>query len=1067
MEWVSFHTHSTYSYGDGYGTVREHVQRVAALGMRALALSEHGNVNSHVALEKECKNAGINPIFGIEAYFGPVKEQSKTRSKCHIGLYAMDEEGYRNLSRIVSQSYIDSYQYPTVSQESLKKYNAGIAVLSGCSDSLISCTLLGGKFLGEKRESYSEDDWNRVRKRLGWFRSIFGERFYLEVQRFPTLDRSCTLNQAFAKLSVDMGIPLLATADVHYPSGSDNKMQEILHKSRRSNSISVADQAWEYDTLLTYPESDEEIQNDLIATGLSLPDAMRAIQNTKTLADACNVTLPKARPLRFPVPDNTNAQRLINKRIMQGWRLRIEQRPEIAAQWEDYKARIVEEYKVIKAKGFIDYFLAVSDLVKWAKENGIVVGPARGSAAASLICYLLGITEIDPLHPAFSRMVFERFIDPTRSDFPDIDLDFDDELRFLIADRAREIYGKENVANVGNHIGYRGRNSLDGVARAYGLPLATFKEIKERISDRTETDDRRNDTIADVLESYALDPAISVLCQTYPVELAQAVALEGNQHSMGIHAGGFVIASDPISEVCAIRTTEKGTGRNREFAQVIPYEKRDAEYLGMLKMDFLSLSAMGVLSRCLHWSGMRIPDLYSLFYKSWGTGVNHDIQEAFFDDDVAGIFQYEGATTRALMRRLGPATFDHIAAVGALSRPGPYYGGQADAYIAVKNGEKEIKKIHENFDKHVEWTYGQIVYQEQIMWILRDVAGFDVPTVLRVRKIIGKKLGEHQFRSLEDQFITGCEATSRLSEVSARAIWASITTAAGYAFNIAHAYSYALIAWWQMWFKIHEPSIFYAATLAKNGDGKDQLPRRVSLLQDAIRHEINIEPIHPVYSAGNWTPASSHSLRPGFRQIDGIGDATADTMIEWRKHRVGAFELVWDSYEAVPGIGPKTIAKIESFATQEDCFGIYKTERQLEEFRKQLNRGDFDFIGLPAEEEFVVSTGLPESDMVAFVGFVSNIIYRDDVESIRSRTGETVEQIKARIDQPEKTKKCTIFAYDELGELALRVSRFRFGALQTRIGKIKPDFHYVVVRGRTYERTSNAIQVSSMWLFDP
>jgi len=1062
MKWVSFHTHSTYSYGDGFGTVREHVRRVSDLGMSALALSEHGNVNSHVALEKEAKAVGIKPIFGIEAYFAPPKSRSKT----HVGLYAMDEEGYRNLSRIVSQSYIDSYQYPTVSEESLKKYNAGIAVLSGCSDSLISCTLLGGKFLGEKRESYSDDDWNRVRKKVGWFRSIFGERFYLEVQRFPTLDRSCTLNQAFAELSTDMGIPLLATADVHYPSGSDNKMQEVLHKGRRSNSISVADQAWEYDTLLTYPESDQEIQDDLIATGLSVSESLCAIRNTTLLAEACNVTLPKARPLRFPVPDNVNAQRLINKRIMQGWRLRITQRPEIAAQWEDYKARIVEEYKVIKAKGFIDYFLVVADLVQWSKENGIVVGPARGSAAASLVCYLLGITEIDPMHPAFNRMVFERFIDPTRSDFPDIDLDFNDELRYKVADRAREVYGKENVANVGNHIGYRGRNSLDGVARAWGLPLSTFKAIKERISDRTETDDRRNDTISDVLESYATDPEISTLVETYSDQLAQAVALEGNQHSMGIHAGGFVIASDPIPEVCAIYTKEKGTGRNKEIAQVIPYEKRDAEYLGMLKMDFLGLSAMGMIDKCLHSSGMLLEDLYSLFYFHYGHVKNSEVLKRFLNDDVAGIFQYEGATTRGLMRRLGPATFDHIAAVGALSRPGPYYGGQADAYIAVKNGAMELEKIHPHFDQHVEWTYGTIVYQEQIMWILRDVAGFDIPKVLRVRKIIGKKLGEHQFALLWEDFKTGCANKSGLSEDRAMSIWSAITTAAGYAFNIAHAYSYALIAWWQMWFKIHEPAIFYAATLAKNGDGKDQLPRRVSLLQDAIRHEIKIEPIHPVYSSRNWTPASGHSIRPGFQQIDGIGDATADRMVEWRQHRIHGFELVWASYEAVPGIGPKTIANIETFANQEDCFGIFKTERQLEEFRKELYAGEYDFVGL-SPEEFVTSNQLPEQDTVEFVGFVSNILYRDDVESIRSRTGETVEAIKARIDQPDKTKKATLFAYDEFGEIALRVSRFRFASLQTRIANIKPNFHFVVVRGRTYERTSNAIQVSSIYIFDP
>ena len=1067
MRFVSFHSHTGYSYGDGFGKVETHVKRVADLGMSALGISEHGNVNSHAGLEQACKEAGIKPIFGVEAYFAPPKQRSKT----HIGLYAMDEEGYRNLNRIITQSYIDSYQYPTVTWDNLRKHNAGIAVLSGCADSFLSCTLLGGKFLGEKREQVTEQDLHMARRKIQRFVDVFGERYYLEVQRFPKLGRTCALNPALAQLSKNTGVRLIATCDSHYPLPTQNKMQKVLHAARRSSSVAIVEASWEYDILLTYPESDEEILNDLKNTGLSESESLQAIQNTQSLAQQCNVILPKARPLRFGLPIGSTTREYTKQKIAQGWKTRVSERPELRRQTESYKKRIQQEFAIIEDKGFLDYFLATADLIKWAKDNDITVGPARGSAAASLICYLLRITEIDPLHPAFDRMVFERFIDPTRSDMPDIDLDFDDELRHKVSERAREIYGKENVASIGNHQSYRGKGALAGIARAYGLPIKTFNAIAKRIDDRTETDDRVDDTIKDVIESYSSNLEVAELCETYPDQLEQAIQLEGNPNTMGVHACGFVIASDPIPEVCAIYTKTKGTGRAQETAQVIPYEKRDAEYLNFLKMDFLGLKAMGMLGLCRKWTGVSLKDLYGMFYWDYEqhSPITRQVMQRFRDDDVIGIFQYEGSTTRSLMRRLVPQTFDHLAAVGALSRPGPYYGGQADAYIAVKNGEAQMQSIHPNFDKHVKWTYGQIVYQEQIMRILRDFAGFDVPTVLRVRKIIGKKLGEHQFASLWEQFRSGCVAHSGLSDEQAGTIWGAITTAAGYAFNIPHAYSYALIAWQQMWFKINHPTEFFAASLAKNGDGKDDLPRRVALLQDTLDHKIKISNWNILSSLENWTPdpmsEDGKAILPGFQQIDDIGEATATDIVDYLEDH--STEDGWATLINVKGIGLGTLDKMLKFVNQSDPFGIHRTEKQLEAFRKQLVNGDFDGLGIPSPEEYYSSNNLPENEHIAFVGLVANIVYRDEIETIRSRTGKSVDEIKASMDFPEKTKKATVFAYDEFGEIALRFSRWRFEPNSQRISQIKSDHHIVVVFGRTYQGKSNAIQVSTIWVFDP
>lgn len=1061
MRFVSFHTHSTYSYGDGFGTVREHVERAAHLGMNALALSEHGNVNSHVALERECRRAGIKPIFGLEAYFAPPNE----RRKFHMGLFAMNDEGYRNLNRIVTQSYVDAYQYPTVLWETLVKYNAGIAAFSGCSDSFISCTLLGGKSLGDKRETYTEADYNKTKKKVEQFAEVFDGRFYLEVQRFPKLARTCVLNPAFAMISHELNIPLIATADVHYPHRHDNKMQTVLHAARRSSSVAISEVEWEYDIILTYPIKDEEIMNNLIATGLSEYEAYCAIDNTRILAEECNVELPKAAPLRFPLPQgHSDSAVYLKQRIRSGLYRRLKYRPDINERFSEYKSRINTEFKVIADKDFCDYFLVVADLVQWAKDNDITVGPGRGSAAGSLICYVLGITEIDPLHPTFDKMVFERFIDPNRSDMPDIDLDFDDALRHRIGERAREIYGQENVANVANHVKYRGRKALQDVARAHGMGLKVFDPIAQKCAIRVETDERVDDSIADTIKSFSSDPAIVSLVDQYRDILDKAIKLEGNQHSMGIHAGGFVISSEPIPEVCAIYSKTKGTGRSRERAVVIPYEKRDAEYLGMLKMDFLGLTTCGMLGLCRQWSGVSLETLYSLFYQE-NYFENQEIMKRFCEDDVVGIFQYEGGTTRQVVRDVVPQNFDELAACGALSRPGPFYGGQTADYIAVKRGEKQWERIHPSFDKHVEWTYGQIVYQEQIMWILRDLAGFSTERVLEVRKIIGKKLGEFQFASLWNEFKDGCYANG-VSMEAAEKIWSGITTAAGYAFNTAHAYSYALIAWWQMWFKVKHPAIFYAATLAKNGDGKDDLPRRITLLQDAKLHAVKILYLDLNLSDITWCPGDDpNSIRPGFSQIDGIGEATAQDIVTWRGSRKN---MDWSDLYKIKGIGAKTVERMYEFAKKDDPFDIYKTQDQLHYFREQLEWGEFDSFGLPDFSEFVESNAIQDRDAtVAFVGLVAKIIYRDEVETIRTRTGKPVQQILSELDHSDKTRKATIFAYDEHGEMTLRFSRYVYPSVERKLASIKPDHHIIVGYGRTFKDRPGTIQLKNIWILDP
>lgn len=1082
MEFVSLHNHTGWgSYGDGFGSVPAHVARVSELGMTALGISEHGNVSTHAALERECATAGIKPIFGIEAYFAPAGQRSKT----HLGLYAMNEEGYRNLNRIVTQSYKDFYQYPTVSWKSLVKHNAGILVLSGCADSLVSCSLLGGKFLGDRREHYSDSDLRNTVKRIRQFRDVFGSRFYLEVQRFSDLPRTCGLNPVFAQIGRHEGISLVASADVHYPYPDQNEMQRALHAAHRGGTAATMDADWEYSIVLSYPENDSEILHNLVDTGLTGLEAREAIRATSEIAQRCTVELPKAKPLRFPGiarPERPNdwrgeSRKAITKsyiwqKLREGWEYRCNQRPEIAIKSADYNARLQKEMKVIGDKDFYDYFLVVSDLVTRAKNRGTVVGPARGSAAGSLVCYMLRITEIDPLHPVFNRMIFERFIDPTRSDWPDIDLDFDDEKRWETARDAVEIYGADKVANVGNHLKYRGKKALNAMAKAHALPAKAFKPIADRITDRTETDERVDDSIEDAIEAYKFHPQVAELLALHSNPIRLAALLEGDKYGLGVHAAGFVIASEPITDVCALVTRESGTGRNRKATTVIPYDKRDAEYLGMLKADFLGLTTMGMIGRVLEWTGLTVEDLYKIPFddsnpKDWV--LYTEMMSAFANDDVTGIFQFEGVTTRNILKRVNPTRFSHLADINALSRPGPKYGGQTENYIAVRNGEKDWERVHAiGFDRHVEWTYGQIVYQEQIMWILRDLAGFDIPTVLRVRKIIGKKLGEHQFTALWAQFRDGCLAIGVDESASAR-VWSAITTAAGYAFNTSHAYSYSVIAWWSMWLKIHYPTEFFAASLAKNGDGKDNLARRTALCQDAEAHGQTIKNLNLDISQPNWS-IHEGEIYPGFQQVPGIGELTAVDIVDYLDNlQVSDFGVPVEAVVRVKGVGGVTMNNIKRFINSSDPLGINTTRTQLAQFRKQVLDGEFQGTPIPENiENYYDSDELPlESNQVAWVGMVSNIDYRDEVETQHRKTGKSHEQILSSLGRPDNTKKAVLFGYDEKGEVALRTTIKNHAQFEEIIGQIKLDHHIVVVYGRTWRMLGESIFINSLWILEP
>ncbi len=1032
---VPLHAHSTFSYGDGFGTVAEHVNRIAELGGPALALTEHGNVSSWVQLEKAAAKAGIKPIFGLEAYAAPPGE----RRKFHQTILAENPEGLRNLNVLVGRSWAEGfYQWPTIHGQMMADHPEGLIMTSGCADSLLSCTLLGGKSLGDKRDRASSWNMDEAEKVVRRFKSLLGDGYYLEVQRFPGLDRTRVLNPAFAELSRRTGVPLVATADVHYPHGHQNEMQKILHAAHRGGTVEAVEASWEYDILLTYPTSDAEIYHDLIATGLTPAEAWGAVLATEEIAGRCNVVLPKNESLRFPVPDGWSSHELLWEWLREGWTYRFPDNPFMQADPDAYVRRLHYEMGLIDSKDYSDYFLMVSDAVRYAKDlrpRPIPVGPARGSAAASLVCYLSRITEVDPLQ--FPSMVFERFIDVSRTDLPDIDLDFADTRRDEVRAYLVGKYGADRVANIGTFTKYKGKNSVQDVARAYGrvrVPKHAEDAVKAVVLERSGGDSRADDSLADSIEMF--DSARAAV-EAYP-DLRRAIDLEGNQRGMGIHAAGIVISNRPIADTCALYTRTV----NGETRTVLSLDKKDAEYQGMLKMDFLGLSTMGMIDIVLEMIGMDLADLYRVPLDEPKT------LDAFRRGDVVGIFQFEGRATRLVNNDVVPDHFMHLADINALSRPGPLFSGMTAAYIEVKHGRKAPDHLHPLVWKHTEFTYGQIIYQEQVLQIVREIGGFPVERVGDIRRIISQKLGEASMHTMFQDFKDGAARLHGIDEQLATRIWKFMVTSATYSFNVAHCVSYSMLGFWCQYLKQHHPREFYAAQLQKVGDGKKEREhRRPRLLTDAVKNGYVIVPPHPERSGLTWAPGErDNEIQAGFTQIPGVGLKQAAAMMNWRKEFWNEFDVLeWGDFQAVRGIGEKKLNGMIEFVEDEDPFEIELTARVLDEIRAGIKNGLRGYRGLPRPTH--VSHEIPRDRecKVVWMGAVRKVEYKDLIEDERARTGDTVEDILARTRDPKLVKSCTLHCYDDGDEeVYLKINRWAFPKFQKMVEAIIPGEDVVI-----------------------
>jgi DNA polymerase-3 subunit alpha len=569
MHFCSLHHHTTLSYLDGYGLPEAHVRRAEELLMPAIAFTEHGNISSHVKAEVAAEKHGIKPIFGCEIYMGKVGDEA-TQKKYHLTVLAKTQEGYRNLMQLVSSSYAEGFYYePTVSWEMLLRYRKGLVILSGCQGSLLFCSTVGGKLIEESDASYKRG--LEVARR---FRRAFGDNYLIEVQAFPELSKTRAFNPLAERMARRLGIRLVGTMDCHYTAPDEAEIQKVLHNVRpgEKRTLEELEQAWGYEVPLCPPPNDKSIFRRLRDTGLSREAALQAIISTEEIAQEINCTLPKLPMLRYPLPHGyDSAKDLLMDWLRDGWRYRHCHRMP-STQQTQYRERMFYELGIMEQKDFLDYFLLVSDGVRYAKDQGIPVGPARGSAAASLVCWLLRITEVNPM--LFPNLVFERFIDISRADLPDIDLDFPGWARPIVRDYHVAKYGEKCVGNIGTFTNYKARLALDDVGKVHHVPKHAVETLKELLVERSSGDLRASATIEDTVAHFE---AAAKVVEDYPA-LRKAMDLEGNIKTFGVHAAGLVVANGDIREVCALyeRVMDKGTANERTI-QVVSMDKYDAE----------------------------------------------------------------------------------------------------------------------------------------------------------------------------------------------------------------------------------------------------------------------------------------------------------------------------------------------------------------------------------------------------------------------------------------------------------------------------------------------------------
>ena len=874
-DFVHLHNHTFHSVLDGLTKIHDLVDKVKELGMEAAAVTDHGTMSGILDYYKTAKKAGIKPIIGIETYVATRsrfdRDPGKDKQRFHLTVLAMNNTGFHNLMKLSTRANLEGMYYkPRIDHDLLEELNEGLIVLSGCAS-------------GEIGVALKEDDYDRAREIAKWYKSIFGDRYYLELQDHghpksnTHWDVQAKINEGLIKLSKELDIEMVVTCDGHYLTHEYQDAHEILLCVGTGSYLSDEKRMSlkDFELHLTDPR-------DIIDHwGEEFPEVIR---NTKKIADRCDVEIELGRILipKYPLPDGENEHSYLLRLTYQGLLQRYNGASKEEAEKldpdeiipklsDEVRERAKMELGVMGNMGYEGYFLIVQDFINWGKSQGIVFGPGRGSAAGSIIAYALNITDLDPLKYG---LLFERFLNPDRISMPDIDVDIQDTRRDEVIEYCAKKYGEDHVSNIATFGKMFGRMAVRDVARVLEVPYAESDRLAKLVPPPSQgrhiplSVSIKED--ADLRNEYENNPTAKEV-------LDYAIQLEGTIRSHGVHACGVVIAPDTLVNYIPLEMAQKGVVATQ-------FPMGEVEELGLLKMDFLGLSNLTIIN-----NAMRI------IRKAYKKEINlselplddKKTYELFQRGDTTGVFQLESAGMKRYLRGLKPTTFEDIIAMVALYRPGPMQF--IDSFIRRKHGEEEITYLHSGMKNSLKNTYGILVYQEQFMQISKEWCGFTGGQADTLRKAVGKKKID-LMKKVKPEFVEGAVKVGGATKEIAETFWTQLEEFANYCFNKSHAACYGLIAHWTAYLKAHYPDAFMAALMTSDHDDTDRLAIEIT----ECKH-MGISVLSPDVNESFVEFAvvpNENKIRFGMSAVKGVGVGAVEEVLRARED--GPFTSVED-----------------------------------------------------------------------------------------------------------------------------------------------------------------------------
>lgn len=845
MSFVHLHTHTAYSLLDGEGTIPKLIERAKEFGQTAMAITDHGNMYGVIDFYECAKQNGIKPIIGCEVYVAARSRFDKVHDldsqSCHLILLAENDVGYHNLMKLVSAGFIEGFYYrPRIDMDILREHNEGIIALSACMSGVLSRQLLSGNY-------------DEAKRRAQEFLDIFGrDRYFIEIQDHGIFEQK-KLNRDLISIARELNIDIVATNDIHYTLKRDAEYQDVLMCIQMGKTVDDEDRM-KMDCDQLYLKSEEEM-TELFSY---IPEAL---ENTQKIADRCNVEIEfgKFHLPKFEIPNGLTAYEYLKQLVYRGMRERYPNADESVV------SRMQYELDTISQMGYVDYFLIVWDFIHYAKSHGIPVGPGRGSAAGSVVAYCLHITDVDPIKYS---LIFERFLNPERVSMPDIDIDFCYVRRGEVIDYVNRKYGSDNVAQIVTFGTMAARLAIRDVGRALNIPYGRVDEVAKQVPNELKMTIKKALTVNYKLkELYDSSAEIKKLIDT-------AIELEGLPRHTSTHAAGVVITSGGIGNFVPLQKNDD--------VITTQFTMTTIERLGLLKMDFLGLRTLTV-----------IQDAVMHIKQAHGADVNIEnldmddaaVYEMISRGETDGVFQLESGGMKQFMKELKPTSIEDIIAGISLYRPGPM--DSIPMYVANKNNPSMVKYKHPMLEHILNMTYGCIVYQEQVMQIVRELGGYSLGRADLVRRAMSKKKADVMQKERQN-FIYGTDeggvhvdgAVARgIDEKTAASIFDEMMDFASYAFNKSHAAAYAVVAYRTAWLKCHYPVEFFAALLTSFIDNASKISKYIEVVK-----RLGIEMLPPsINKSGKDFSVDNGCLRFGLAAVKNVGGAVVDEIAAERE----------------------------------------------------------------------------------------------------------------------------------------------------------------------------------------